>query len=64
MLRRPFKVLTHLAVFSRESFITDANIAVCFVKSDTLSVALTRQIAARRLQSKIKIILNYNKSSE
>ena len=51
-------------MFSCESFIAYANIVVCFVKSDTLSVALTRQIATWRLQSKNKIILNYNKSSE
>ena len=64
LLSRPFNVLTHFAVFSCESFIAYANIVVCFVKSDTLSVALARQIATWRLQSKNKIILNYNKSSE
>ena len=37
LVSRPCNVLTHFAVFSSESFITDANVAVCFVKSDALS---------------------------
>ena len=47
-------------MFSCESFIADANIAVYFVKSDALPVVLTRQIATWRLQNENNIIIILN----
>ena len=46
-------------MFSCELFFADANIAVCFVKSDALPVVFTRQIVTWRLQNENKIILIY-----
>ena len=44
------RFLTVFAVFSCEYFLAGANVAVCFVKSNTLAFVPTRQLATRRLQ--------------
>ena len=45
-----FSFLT--TMLSCEYFLADANVAVCFVKTDTRAVVLTRQIATWRLQKR------------
>ena len=44
------RFLTVFAVFSCEYFLAGANVAVCFVKSNTLAFVPTRQVATWRLQ--------------
>ena len=51
------RFLTVFAVFSCEYFLAGANVAVFFVKGNTLAVILTRQVATWRLQKEKKIIV-------
>ena len=53
------RFLTVFAVFSCEYFLAGANVAVFFVKGNTLAVILTRQVATWRLQKKKQIIIQY-----
>ena len=48
------RFLTVFAVFSCEYFLAGANVAVCFVKSNTLAFVPTRQAATWRLQKEKK----------
>ena len=49
-----FSFLTVFAVLSCEYFLAEANVAACFVKTDTLALVLTRHIATWRLQKRKK----------
>ena len=52
-----FSFLTFFAVLSCEIFLAEANVAVCFVKTDTFAVVLTRKIATWRLQKRKKKVV-------
>ena len=52
-----FSFLTFFAVLSCEFFLAEANVAVYFVKTDTLAVVLTRKIATWRLQKRKKNVV-------
>ena len=49
------RFLTVFAVFSCEYFLAGANVAVFFIKGNTLAVVLTRQVATWRLKNEKKI---------
>ena len=45
------RFLIFFAVFSCKYFLAGTNVAVCFVKGNTLAVVLTRQVDTWRLQT-------------